>query len=237
MRPKVVVALDYDGVLVDSYRGVEAFYREDARELLGISEAEAELLLYAEFLAEGSGLMREDWWPKLIPGLSEDLYDKLITRYWERRIERTVVLPGVRSALERLSAEGAVIAHVGFRDDIYGLKRERVRMDGLSEFFDEIVVVGEDYPSRAAALSALIEKYKPERLYYVDDKATNLYAVRRELSRSSGHSSAEVRLFKVSFSSLWDFPWKNPGGLFAELPNLLELARLVVREGSARGPP
>jgi putative hydrolase of the HAD superfamily len=227
----VLLALDYDGVLVDSYRGVIDFYMRDLKEMIGITREEAEFLLYMEFLSEGVGLMREDWWFKFIPRLTQELFDDLITRYWERRIERTVVLPGVVESLKKARREGVVIAHVGYRDDIYGLKRERLAYDGLIDLFDEVVVVGEDYPTRHDAIASLIDRYKPERVLYVDDKAQNLYVMRN-------HLPPNVELYKVSFSSLFDFPWRNPGRVFKEFKNIYEVVEYAVRKRDrARGQP
>jgi len=217
----IILALDYDGVLVDSYRGVADFYRRDLRELMGVSKEEADFLLYLEYLSEGIGLMREDWWFKFIPGLTEERFDELISRYWERRIEKTMVLPGVVEALKLARNKNMLIAHVGYRDDIYGLKRERLEYDGLAGFFDEIIVVGEDAPTRHDAIRLLIEKYRPTRIVYVDDKAQNLYVMSKRLPPS-------VELFKISFSSFWDFPWKTPAGLFMEFRNLSEVVRFIL---------
>ncbi|WP_440059174.1 hypothetical protein ACSU1N_05145 [Thermogladius sp. 4427co] len=216
----ILIALDYDGVLVDSYRGLPVFYLKDLPELTGISREEAEFLLYMEYVGESIGLLRDDWWFRYIQGLDEEKYDVLITRYWERRIEKSIVLPGALDFLREARRKSFILAHVGYRDDIYGLKKWRIEADGLSHYFDEIIIVGEDVSTRYQGLKILIEKYNPGRIIYVDDKAQNLYILRKMLGR-------KIELYKASFKSIWDFPWTNPGHLFTEINNLSELLRIL----------
>jgi putative hydrolase of the HAD superfamily len=148
---QTIIALDYDGVLVDSYNGLEKFYLEDFPAMTGHDTAFGRHLLYMEYLAEGCGLLRIDWWPSIMD-VQDDLLLNLLLKYWERRIENSAILPGVFTALKMFRERNYRVIHVGFMDDIPGLKRWRLDADGLAPYFDEIIIVGEDFSSRSSWL-------------------------------------------------------------------------------------
>ncbi|ADV65197.1 HAD family hydrolase [Desulfurococcus mucosus] len=218
---KLAVALDYDGVLVDSYRGIPVFYIMDLPVLTGAASDYARQLLYLEYLAEGIGLLREELWPRYIPGFSLSLYDELITRYWERRMEYSHPLPGVRHALKLLMENDVDLYHVGHRDDIYGLKEHRVEVDGFSEYFKTLYIVEENTRSRLSALLEILEDY--DAVVYVDDKPVNLAVIDQGL----GEYRNRVTLVRNTFRSEYDAPWMDPVGKYRAVNNLLELVRLV----------
>jgi len=221
----VHVVFDYDGVVVDSYTGVEVFYLVDLPNMLRVSRDVAEHLLYIEYLGEAVGWLREDWWFDYIPGLTSELYDALITLYWERRIEYQKPLPGVKQLLEKLRRMGFKVWSVSYRDDIYGLKRYRIEVEGLAEYFDEIIVAGEDVRDRAEGLKQVLEKAGGEPVIYVDDKPLNLYKLwlvfRDKVTLVHHHYNAR--------NPLYTYPWINPSGLFKTVYNLHELLQLITR--------
>jgi len=224
---RIAVAFDYDGVLVDSYRGISVFYTTDLPALAGVSIDYARQLMYVEYLSEGIGLLRESIWPRYIPGYSRELFDELITRYWERRIEYSVILPGVTYALKKLRKEGIDIYHVGYMDDIYGLKEYRIEADGLAGFFKGIYIVGENTSSRASALKEILEQY--DIVVYIDDKPVNLMVIEHELRDFIDR----IKLVRHVFKSVYEAPWFDPVGRHTAVRNLFELLQLtrkLVRE-------
>ncbi|MCY0868003.1 MAG: phosphatase [Desulfurococcus sp.] len=221
----IAVALDYDGVLVDSYKGVPVFYTEDLPSLSSVSYDYAKRLLYIEYLAEGLGLLREDIWFKFIPGLTSSMLDELISRYWERRIEYSTSLPGSRHALEKLSSMNISVYHVGYRDDIYGLKEHRIESDGFTRYFREIYVVGENTSSRLHALLEILGGH--DVVIYVDDKPLNLAVVEAGLR---DELKGRVILVKHNFKPPYSPAWVGPHGEYIEVSNLLDVVRLVKKQ-------
>lgn len=215
------VVFDFDGVLVDSYRGIDQFYKLDLAKRVNADDQLVEYFLYIDYLCEMLGLLREDWWFKYIPGLTEELFDELITKYWERRIENQVLLPCSKYVLEELSSEGVKLFSVSFRDDIYGLKKYRIEVAGVSELFEEILVVQEDCSDYAPCIKRLLDKHSFDELLYVDDKLTNLY----KLSAALG---SKVTCVHYPFlESLHGYPVVHPRSSFKTLYSLCELVNVL----------
>lgn len=221
---KIGIVFDIDGVLIDSYRGVPIFYRKELPSLIGVDPDYAEYLLYMEYLGEALGLLREDWWFSEIPGLDSNTYDKLITRYWEIRIEHSRPAPGVPEVLDYLRSMGYSLYSVSYRDDIYGLKRYRIEAMGLANYFEDIIIAGEDVNSRTAGIENIMRDYNLDLLIYVDDKALNLYKIRRELSQNL---IDKIVLVHHGFHYEPFYPWFNPGKLFKTINSLHELVFLI----------
>ncbi|WP_042667603.1 phosphatase [Desulfurococcus amylolyticus] len=219
---KIAVALDYDGVLIDSYRGIPLFYLEDFPALTGMTIDYARQLLYLEYLTESLSVLREDLWPRYIPDFSSSLFDELITRYWEKRIEYSRSLPGVKPVLNTLKNQ-VDLYHVGHRDDIYGLKTHRIYIDGFTDYFKYIYVVEENTESRLKALMEILETH--DLVIYVDDKPVNLAVIEQGLKDLREH----VVLVRQVFKSLYDTPWIDPVEKYIAINNLSELSRLIRR--------
>jgi len=218
---QTIIALDYDGVLVDSYNGLEKFYLEDFPAMTGHDTAFGRHLLYMEYLAEGCGLLRIDWWPSIMDA-QDDLLLNLLLKYWERRIENSAILPGVFTALKMFRKRNYRVIHVGFMDDIPGLKRWRLDADGLAPYFDEIIIVGEDFSSRHEALRYLEEKYGDSLIIYVDDKPVNLFKISAKIG-----DDPRILLVRKEFKKQWSFPWDDPAGNYPTIRNLLELEKIL----------
>ncbi|MCD6300781.1 MAG: HAD hydrolase-like protein [Staphylothermus sp.] len=179
MKRDIVLAFDFDGVLVDSYRSIKDFYTQILPRYVNISSWEGELLYQYEHLADKLGLLRENWWFELIPGMTNELYDELITRYWEHRISTTINIPGANQVLEELS-DKCILASISFRDDIYGLKKFRIEYHGFTKYFQDIIVIGEDFGSRADAFNYIRNKYGDKQYVYIDDKIINLWKLSKQ---------------------------------------------------------
>ena len=217
----VYLVFDVDGVLIDSYRGVEVFYQKDLPKLINIDKCSVEFLLYTEYLGEAIGWLREDWWFKYIPGMNEDLFNKLITRYWERRIEFQKLLPGTKPILEKLRDMGVKLYSVSYRDDIYGLKRYRIDLEGLTSYFKQVIIAGEDVPSRIEGLKQVIREAGGDTVIYVDDKPLNLYRIKTVLG-------GDLVLIQYKFRpATYDFPWINPCSCFKTIDNLYQLYWII----------
>jgi putative hydrolase of the HAD superfamily len=176
MNAKIYV-FDIDGVIIDSYRGIPIFYREVLTSEFGYDEGLAELLFRLEYLMDHAGRLRIDWWPEYLGiGLGDELFDKLIKRYWEIRIENSVLINEFIDVISSLRSRGYVVASVSYMDDIYGLKKWRMQEAGVIDLFDEVIIAGEDVPSRIDGLRIIAEKYNVgfDKIFYIDDKIQNL---------------------------------------------------------------
>ncbi|MCD6196571.1 MAG: HAD family hydrolase [Staphylothermus sp.] len=178
MNQEAILVFDFDGVLVDSYSSIRDFYTRILREYIDISPWEGELLYHYEILADKIGLLRENWWFELIPRITNELYDELITRYWEHRISTTSIMPGAHKVLRELG-EKNVLVSVSFRDDIYGLKKFRIEHHGFAKYFQDIIIIGEDFRTRAEAFNYIRNKYGDKQYVYIDDKIVNLWKLSR----------------------------------------------------------
>ncbi|ADI31480.1 HAD family hydrolase [Staphylothermus hellenicus] len=171
-----LIIFDIDGVLIDSYSGIPIFYEKILPNMLGIDRDYSRFLLYMEYIYDQAGTLREEWWPKYF-SINEETLTYLLARYWEIRTETSELEPGTRSVLKNLKSRGWIIGSVSYRDDIYGLKLWRIKNAGLHDLFEDIIVVGEDAPSRIEGIRILARKYKPKTIVYVDDKIQNLYRI------------------------------------------------------------
>ena len=178
MNQEAILVFDFDGVLVDSYNSIRDFYTRILGEYIDISSWEGELLYHYEILADKIGLLREDWWFELIPRITNELYDELITRYWEHRISTTSIMSGAHKVLRELG-EKNVLVSVSFRDDIYGLKKFRIEHHGFAKYFQDIIIIGEDFRTRAEAFNYIRNKYGDKQYVYIDDKIVNLWKLSR----------------------------------------------------------
>lgn len=221
MSKTVAIIFDIDGVLVDSYRGVPVFYKEVLPRLIDISEYEADRLIHMEMLADATGLLREDWWNK-IPYI-RPVYDELLTKYWETRIDHSELEPCTHHVLRILRSKGVILSSVSYRDDIIGLKKYRISTFGLSHYFGEnILVVGEDVESRYEGIISLIEKHGVDKAYYIDDKPLSLLKIGRERPN-------ELVLVRYMFrnNSVPGYPWGHKYCGDYCIYNLCELLKII----------
>ncbi|QOJ79208.1 HAD family hydrolase [Infirmifilum lucidum] len=177
-----VFSFDIDGTIIDSYS-----YMRDVIEIL---------LLYlgvpANMLQPVSNDAVDEWYRlersgtmdyskmliilleaagkrglKLSPDAGE--FDELLV---EARVKASPTLPCAVRVLRELKNKGKVVVSVSGGDGVPGMKRKRIDQGELSKFFDEIIVVPEDAPSRVEALARVAEKYKASysEVVHVDDR-------------------------------------------------------------------
>ncbi len=196
------VIFDIDGVLIDSYQGIKVFYQEISSIIKDFDKIDGEVLFYYEMYAEGLGVLRSEWWPRVMCWLSREKLDELIKIYWEYRMKYSKLMPGTEYTLQRLKEIGVFVGSVSYKDDISGLKRERIKSFGLDKYFDEIIIVGEDFPSRSSGVKYLMEKYGFKHVFYIDDKPGNLWRMKKVLPR--------VLTILYRFQYVPSFPWNTP---------------------------
>jgi len=64
--------------------------------------------------------------------------------YWETVKNKSLVYPEVRGVLHSLRQKGIILGLISDTDGLEGMKLRRITESGLQEFFDAIVIAGED---------------------------------------------------------------------------------------------
>lgn len=230
MRFPRLWALDFDGVLVDSYSCLPAVYRRLA-EALGLSEDAREkfvatcMRLEDEFDArqvyDRRALLKRAL-SELSISVPDSRLEELVELYWRERIARTVVRNGVVDALQTLNHLGVRLVILCGNDGERGRKRARIISSGLSAYFDEIIVVGDDVPSRIEALKSLMRRHStdPSETIVVDDKPAPLNEI----------APLRVLRARVRFEGPLRLAWMGHCDADFEVDSLPELVlRLLLR--------
>lgn len=221
MTRNTAVIFDIDGVLIDSYRGIPVFYRRVLPKLINVPEYEIDRLIHLEMFADAVSLLREDWWSKI--DYIKPIYDELLSKYWETRIDHSMLEPCAHHVLKVLHSNGYILGSVSYRDDIIGLKKHRISIFGLSHYFGkDVLVVGEDVESRYEGIMTLIEKHGIEKAYYIDDKPLSLLNIRRKKPN-------ELILVRYVFkrNDIPIYPWEHSYCGDHCIYNLCELLKIL----------
>ncbi|MEZ0345765.1 MAG: HAD family hydrolase [Infirmifilum sp.] len=203
-------SFDIDGTIIDSYS-----YMRDVIEILllyigvppNMLQPVSNDALEAWYARERNGTMDYSKMPELLEeaaakrGLKlnpkrDELYDLLT----EARVKASPTLPCAIRLLRELKNIGKIVVTVSGGDGVPGLKRRRLELGNLSKFFDEIIVVPEDSPSRVEALVSLAFKYglSYSEVAHIDDRVEFANMVSeagfRALVVKTGMYNPEVRI-------------------------------------------
>ena len=153
------VVFDFDGTLVDSYSRRNESHEAVrdvlveflSRKRLSVSEqAVLEKITDAERTATRTrNWDRDEWWETILAeyGVSEppaQVVRRATHEYWETTLAKTTVYPGVEPMLERLARADVPIGLISDTDGLEGMKERRLAKSGLAEYFDAVVVAGEE---------------------------------------------------------------------------------------------
>lgn len=153
------VVFDFDGTLVDSYsRRNEA--HEAVRDVLvefltrkGIPVSERAVLEEITDAERTAGRTRDwdrdEWWVTILAehGVTDppaQVVRRATHEYWETTLAKTTTYPGVASMLERLARADVPIGLISDTDGLEGMKDRRLAKSGIAEYFDAVVVAGEE---------------------------------------------------------------------------------------------
>ncbi len=179
-----IISFDIDGTLLDSYTGIPLFYKDlfikENKLLTRRKNIDFRMVCRAEGMADELGLLRDEWWSKILGIRDRVLFTELLVRYWKYRIEHSKLLPGALKVLLGFRRAGFKVISISYGDDILGLKRYRIALYGLERFFDEIIIINDDVPTRSEAIKYILWKYRPEKLVVVDDKCRVLESIKSE---------------------------------------------------------
>lgn len=199
--------LDFDGVLVDSYTCLPRVYEKIAYEI-GLHENDVQKFVELCMKEEEKMEKREQYDRKnaLINVLREmnvkyetlDI-DYLIELYWKERIKGSFLIDGVIETLNYLYRISTLVVVCG-SDFWKDMKRQRINASGLSKFFREIIIIGEDFPDFASAINYLRDKYfvRPDNMIIVNDRTSVICKTKKTgiiTARVKSHSFLE-KLFE-----------------------------------------
>ncbi|ADN49732.1 HAD family hydrolase [Vulcanisaeta distributa] len=147
------VLFDYDDTLVETRGAMDYARRAVARKISLRTSLDEYLVLNVirdvEVRMESIGQFdRRVWFSEVVKALNIDLsigdINDLVKTYWDSLRLRSRLFPDVIPTLGLLRACGFRIGLVTNTDGEPGLKRDRIRGDGVDGLFDLIIVAGDD---------------------------------------------------------------------------------------------
>jgi FMN phosphatase YigB (HAD superfamily) len=176
----MIISLDYDGTLIDSYTIIPLIY-EKIREELNLYEGFTEAMLAVEDLGDYFGIFERGKWIRF---LIKDNPDEIIEYYWKIRTENQIILPGTLEFLEKYKNKDLYL--VTSKDDTKDIKIKRIKKTNLDKYFKDILIYGtEEFKTIIDVFEYL--KDIDNDIVYIDDKNTNLYQIKNKLN---------IKLFK-----------------------------------------
>ncbi len=225
-----VLALDFDGTLVDSYSCLPTVWKRVGEAAgvapQGISEFVSEALALEEEAETTGSYGKERVIEALLRawGLDESVHH-LLDIYWSERIARTKLMPCAIELLLEAKRAGLVVVSLSCWDGIPGLKRRRIAAAGLYHLFDEVIVAGENAVTKIDALSLLADKYEVPRrsVVLIDDRPSH---VREAIEK--GFEAILVR-FRGPFRGPWNAPC-SPSHTVTSLCEVIHIISTLSRE-------
>jgi len=209
----MIISLDYDGTLVDSYTVIPLIY-EKIREELNLYEGFTEAMLAVEDLGDYFGIFERGKWIRF---LIKDNPDEIIEYYWKIRIENQIILPGTIEFLEKYKNRDLYL--VTSKDDTNDIKIKRIKKTNLDKYFKDILIYGnEEFKTIIDVFEYLIDIDRD--IIYIDDKNTNLYQIKNRLN---------IKLFKRIYYPPYPLKlaWYYPEIDIPKIINIFEIEKYI----------
>ncbi|PVU70748.1 hypothetical protein DDW05_02405 [Candidatus Nanobsidianus stetteri] len=209
----MIISLDYDGTLVDSYTVIPLIY-EKIREELNLYEGFTEAMLAVEDLGDYFGIFERGKWIRF---LIKDSPDEIIEYYWKMRSENQIILPGTIEFLEKYKNRDLYL--VTSTDDTKDIKIKRIKKTNLDKYFKDILVYGtEEFKTIIDVFEYLIDIDRD--IIYIDDKNTNLYQIKNKLN---------IKLFKRIYYPPYPLKlaWYYPEIDLPKIINIFEIEKYI----------
>ncbi|MFP3284046.1 MAG: HAD hydrolase-like protein [Candidatus Nanopusillus acidilobi] len=209
----MIISLDYDGTLVDSYSIIPLIY-EKIREELNLYEGFTEAMLAVEDLGDYFGIFERGKWIRF---LIKDNPDEIIEYYWKIRTENQMILPGTIEFLEKYKNNDLYL--VTSKDDTKDIKIKRIKKTNLDKYFKDILLYGtEEFKTIIDVFEYLIDIDKD--IIYIDDKNTNLYQIKNKLN---------IKLFKRIYYPPYPLKlaWYYPKIDVPKIINIFEIEKYI----------
>lgn len=209
----MIISLDYDGTLVDSYSIIPLIY-EKIREELNLYEGFTEAMLAVEDLGDYFGIFERGKWIRF---LIKDNPDEIIEYYWKIRTENQMILAGTIEFLEKYKNNDLYL--VTSKDDTKDIKIKRIKKTNLDKYFKDILLYGTDeFKTIIDVFEYLIDIDKD--IIYIDDKNTNLYQIKNKLN---------IKLFKRIYYPPYPLKlaWYYPKIDVQKIINIFEIEKYI----------
>jgi len=209
----MIISLDYDGTLVDSYTVIPLIY-EKIREELNLYQGFTEAMLAVEDLGDYFGIFERGKWIRF---LIKDSPDEIIEYYWKIRIENQIILPGTIEFLEKYKNNDLYL--VTSKDDTKDIKIKRIKKTNLEKYFKDILIYGTDeFKTIIDVFEYLIDIDRD--IIYIDDKNTNLYQIKNKLN---------IKLFKRIYYPPYPLKlaWYYPEIDVPKIINIFEIEKYI----------
>ncbi|NAZ26156.1 MAG: HAD hydrolase-like protein [Nanoarchaeota archaeon] len=209
----MIISLDYDGTLVDSYTVIPLIY-EKIREELNLYEGFTEAMLAVEDLGDYFGIFERGKWIRF---LIKDNPDEIIEYYWKIRTENQIILPGTIEFLEKYKNKDLYL--ITSKDDTKDIKIKRIKKTNLDKYFKDILVYGTgEFKTIIDVFEYLIDIDKD--IVYIDDKNTNLYQIKNKLN---------IKLFKRIYYPPYPLKlaWYYPEIDIPKIINIFEIEKYI----------
>jgi len=209
----MIISLDYDGTLVDSYTAIPLIY-EKIREELNLYDGFTEAMLAVEDLGDYFGIFERGKWIRF---LIKDSPDEIIEYYWKIRTENQIILPGTIEFLEKYKNRDLYL--VTSKDDTKDIKIKRIKKTNLDKYFKDILIYGtEEFKTIIDVFEYLIDIDRD--IIYIDDKNTNLYQIKNKLN---------IKLFKRIYYPPYPLKlaWYYPEIDVPKIINIFEIEKYI----------
>ncbi|WP_290901284.1 HAD family hydrolase [Ferroglobus sp.] len=203
MVDRKIFIFDFDGTLVDSYSCLPEIYKSIAVKVglkgESVTEFVKRALEYENLWDYLENYDRKSWWTMLFAEFNLKLDNKaledLLRFYWVMRAEKSFVVENCAETLEVLKNKGKRLVIVAGNDGLKSIKRMRIKKSGLSKYFDEIFIVGEDAKNRVEAIKIVANKYNVNfgEIVFVDDKPSAINEVKNAVK--------DITAVRVKFKS------------------------------------
>ncbi|GAB6945503.1 HAD family hydrolase [Vulcanisaeta sp. JCM 14467] len=227
------VLFDYDDTIMDVSEARSYAKQVIARELSLTTNLDQEHILRVikdvETRMESIGQFdRRVWFMKVAnilgTNLDNDYINELVRVYWSSWRLKSRLFPDVMSTLSRLRRCGFRLGIVTNTDGEPGLKRDRIRRDGVEGLFDLIVVAGDDtthvkpHPEPFIRALQILDMSGDEVVYIGDRVSTDVPG-----AKAAGMYVGIIdRSGAVSFG-IYGQGVSSPDFVFHSLPELLQL--------------
>ncbi len=187
---RVAAIFDFDGTLVESHPRRNIAHLKVGEVLLkhlnvqGSIKREVLLNLISQMeieMNEKHIYDRNIWWKEAVKryfskdiSISESTLTELTTLYWQTVSDESKIFPGVEDLLTSLWQKGIKLGLMSDTDGLEGMKAKRIEDAGLVEYFDAIIIPGEDTKETKPSTQPFIKICEllgvaPEKCVHVGD--------------------------------------------------------------------
>ncbi|MEM2744564.1 MAG: HAD hydrolase-like protein, partial [Nitrososphaerota archaeon] len=155
MKNWKLFAFDFDGTLVDSYSCLNNVWKKVGKNL-GLKNKDLNNFIKIALKEEDKGDLLKKYDRSIYIknalnklGYSEKEFNlkKAVMIYWKERTYGTKILSCSIKLFNFLKNKNRIITSVSESDGLPSLKKNRIKASGLANFFNDIIIVGEDVES------------------------------------------------------------------------------------------